>query len=76
MTMYHVHIYVLYVDLSDVEDEQFKAVGGVYMVWTRRGGGLKGPYSSLLCLDDVLYMYIHMYINMKYFVLNETILEE
>ena len=41
MTMYHVHIYVLYVDLSDVDDEQFKAVGGVYMVWTRRGGGAK-----------------------------------
>ena len=40
MTMYHVHIYVLYVDLSGADEEQFEAVDRVYvLVIGLRGGG-------------------------------------
>ena len=42
MTMYHVHIYVLYVDLSGADEEQFEAVGRVYVLVIGLRGGLKG----------------------------------
>ena len=41
MTMYHVHIYVLYVDLSDADEEQFEAVGRVYVLVIGLRGGAR-----------------------------------
>ena len=66
--MYNVHIYVLYVDLSGADEEQFEAVGRVYvLVIGMRGGGKRNLILLVLPLTRNMYC-VCMFINTKYCV--------